>query len=233
MNYSPGLAIATAFYEILVAFWALYGKGNRSIMRTVAVILALLATYQILEVAICSDASHAGFLPRLAFIAVTWLPPFGLLLIAKLQLPRWTMAYRSAYFMFAVASGMVLWIALDSGFVSSSVCSAIFASYTNPMPRFAVYGVFYWLGLVGMVVNSGYAIRMCNDFHRRRLLFQVFSGTLAFVIPSIALLGYVAPTEGSMPTVMCHFALILALFLTRLIYLERRTAREKQTVVAV
>lgn len=233
MNYSPGLAVATAFYEISIAFWALYGKGNRSIMRTVATILALLATYQILEVAICVDTSVAGFLPQLAFIAVTWLPPLGLLLIAKLQLPRSTAAYKSAYFMFAAASGMVLWITFDSAFVSSSVCRTLFASYTNPMPRFTVYAVFYWLGLVGMIVNSGYAMKNCHNPHRRRLLFQVFSGTVAFVVPSIALSGYVAPAGGSMPSVMCHFALVLALFLTRLIYLERRTEQEEQTAVAV
>ena len=229
MDYSPGLALATALFEIAVAVWALRGPGDRSIIRTTAGILALLASYQLIEVGICANSAAAGFLPRLAFIAVTWLPPLGLLLIAKLHRPRSRMAYGNAYSMLAAAVGIVIWIVLDRGFVSSSVCSALFAHYANPMPRFALYSGFYWLGLLGMIVHSGYGVKTCRDPHRRRLLFQVFAGTLAFVLPSLVLSRYLTPAEGALPSVMCHFALILALFLTRLVYLERRPAEEEQT----
>ena len=228
MNYSPGLAIATAAFEIAVAVWALRGPGNRSIIRTTAGILVLLASYQAIEVGICANSAAAGFLPRLAFIAVTWLPPLGLLLIARLQQPRSRMTYGNAYSMLAAAVGIVIWIVLDQGFVSSSVCSALFAHYTNPMPRFTVYGGFYWLGLLGMIVHSGYGVRTSRDPHRRHLLFQVFAGTLAFVFSSLVLSRYMPSAAGALPSVMCHFALILALFLTRLIYLEQRPTQEKQ-----
>jgi len=229
MDYSPGLALATALFEIAVAVWALRGPGDRSIIRTTAGILALLASYQIIEVSICANSAGAGFLPRLAFIAVTWLPPLGLLLIAKLHRPRSRMAYGNAYSMLAAAVGIVIWIVLDRGFVSSSVCSALFAHYTNPMPRFALYSGFYWLGLLGMIVHSGYGVKTCRDPHRRRLLFQVFAGTVVFVLPSLVVSRYMAPADGALPSVMCHFALILALFLTRLIYLERKPVEDEQT----
>ena len=229
MDYSPGLAMATALFEIAVAVWALRGPGERSIIRTTGAILLLLATYQVIEVSICANTAAAGFLPRLAFIAVTWLPPLGLLLIAKLHRPRSRLAYGNAYSMLALALGVVVWIVLDKGFVSSSVCSALFARYTNPMPRFTLYSGFYWLGLLGMIVHSGYGVRVCRDPHRRRLLFQVFAGTTAFVLPALVVSRYVAPAEGALPSVMCHFALILAVFLTRLVYLERRPAEEEQT----
>ena len=229
MDYSPGLAIATALFEISVAVWAIRGPGNRSIIRTTATILVFLASYQLIEVGVCANSAAAGFLPRLAFIAVTWLPPLGLLLIAKLQRPRSRMAYGNAYSMLAAAAGIVIWIVLDRGFVSSSVCSTLFAHYTNPMPRFALYSGFYWLGLLGMIVHSGYGVKTCRDPHRRHLLSQVFVGTLAFVLPSLIVSSYVRPAEGALPSVMCHFALIFALFLTRLIYLERRPAEEEQT----
>ncbi len=229
MDYSPGLSIATATFEITVAIWALRGPGNRSIIRTTAAILLFLAGYQIFEVGICANSAASGFLPRLAFIDVAWLPPLGLLLIAKLQRPRSRLTYGNAYAMFAAALGIVVWIALDGGFVSSSVCNTLFARYTNPMPRFTIYAGFYWLGLLGMIVHSGYGVRTCSDPHRRRLLFQVFAGTLAFLIPSLVVSSYLAPAEGALPSVMCHFALIFAVFLTRLIYLERKPAEEEHT----
>jgi hypothetical protein len=233
MDYSPGLAIATACFEISVAVWALRGPGERSIIRTTGVILLLLATYQIIEVSICSNVSAAGFLPQLAFIAVTWLPPLGLVLIANLYRPRSRMLYRNAYSMLAVALGIVVWIALDRGFVSVSVCTAVFARYTSAAPRFMLYSGFYWLGLLGMVLFSGYGVKTCDDCHRRRLLFQVFAGTLVFVVPSLLASYFVPPARGALPSVMCHFALLLAIFLTRLIYLERQPAEEEETPVIV
>jgi len=233
MDYSPGLAIATACFEIAVAVWALRGPGERAIIRTTGAILLLLATYQIIEVSICSNVSAAGFLPQLAFIAVTWLPPLGLILIAKLYRPRSRMLYRNAYSMLAVALGIVVWIALDRGFVSVSVCTAVFARYNTATPRFMLYSGFYWLGLLGMILFSGYGVKTCIDCHRRRLLFQVFAGTLAFVVPSLLASYFVPPARGALPSVMCHFALLLAIFLTRLIYLERQPIEEKKTPAIV
>jgi hypothetical protein len=164
MDYSPGLAIATACFEISVAVWALRGPGERSIIRTTGAILLLLATYQIIEVSICSNVSAAGFLPQLAFIAVTWLPPLGLVLIAKLYRPRSRMLYGNAYSMIAVALGIVVWIALDRGFVSISVCTAVFARYNTAIPRFMLYSGFYWLGLLGMILFSGYGVNVVCSF---------------------------------------------------------------------
>ncbi len=233
MDYSPGLAIATACFEISGAVWALRGPGERSIIRTTGAILLLLATYQIIEVSICSNVSAAGFLPQLAFIAVTWLPPLGLILIAKLYRPRSRMLYRNAYSMLAVALGIIVWIALDRGFVSISVCTAVFAHYTSATPRFMLYSGFYWLGLLGMILSSGYGVKTCGDCHRRCLLFQVFAGTLAFVVPSLLASYFVPPARGALPSVMCHFALLLAIFLTRLVYLERQPAEEEKTPVIV
>jgi len=233
MDYSPGLAIATACFEISVAVWALRGPGERSIIRTTGAILLLLATYQIIEVSICSNVSAAGFLPQLAFIAVTWLPPLGLVLIANLYRPRSRMLYRNAYSMLAVAIGIVVWIALDRGFVSVSVCTAVFARYTSAAPRFMLYSGFYWLGLLGMILFSGYGVKTCGDCHRRRLLFQVFVGTLAFVVPSLLASYFAPPARGALPSVMCHFALLFAIFLTRLVYLERQPAKEEETPVIV
>ncbi len=87
MTYSPVLAMVTAAFEIAAAVWVLRGPGRRAILRTTAAILVFLAGYQIVEVAICSAAPGYGFLPRLAFMVVSWLPPLGILLVALLLGP--------------------------------------------------------------------------------------------------------------------------------------------------
>jgi hypothetical protein len=92
------------------------------------------------------------------------------------------------------------------------------------MPRFTVYAGFYWIGLLGMVALSTYGARTSTDPHRRRLLTQVLAGTLGFVLPSVATSWFVPTARAALPSVMCHFALILAIFLARMIALERRQA---------
>jgi hypothetical protein len=227
MTYSPILAIATAAFEILVAGWAFRGAGDRSIRLTTSVILVLLAGYQITEVAICRDLGAAGFLPRLAFIDVTWLPALGLVLVGQIRRPRSSALHGVGRAMLAAAAGIVLWIILDRSFASASVCSAVYARYTHAAPRFLAYSIYYWLGLFGMAALSGYGVLTCEDAHRKRLMAQVLVGTLAFVLPSIGVSWFVPTAAGALPSIMCHFALLLAVFLARMILIERRGTAEE------
>jgi len=228
MEYSPILAVVTAAFEIVVAAWALDRvrriRDERRVLVTTAAILLLLAGYQLAEVAICADVPASGFLPRLAFLIVTPLPPLGLLLIAQLRRPRSGPTYLCAYAALAAAAGIVVWIAVDRSFATASVCSAVYARYAHAMPRFRVYAWFYWLGLVGMILLSGRGAMTCRDPRRRRQLLSLFAGTLAFVLPSMVLSWFVPATRGALPSVLCHFALLFAVFLVRLAYVEGKPA---------
>ncbi len=231
MGYSPILAIVTAAFEIIVAGWAFAVRSeaeSRGIIRTTGAMLLLLAGYQLAEVAICANVAAAGFLPRLAFVIVTWLPPLGLLLIAQLRQPRSRIFSGSAYAMLAAAAGIVVWIVVDRSFASASVCNAVYARYTHAMPHFLVYSSFYWLGLAGMIGFSGYGAMACQDARRRQQLAQVFVGTTGFLALSILTSWFVPPARGALPSIMCHFALLFAACLTRLIYLERKPADETE-----
>jgi len=242
MTYSPILAVATAAFEIVAAAWAFTLRpaarcgprharralppGGRTIARTTGVILLLLAGYQLTEVAICADVAAAGFLPRLAFILVTWLPALGLLLIAQIHRPASRFFYGGAAAMLVASAGMVTWAALDPSFATASVCRAVFAHYVHALPRFQIYAAYYWAGLLGMVVWSAHGLVVSDPSPRRRWLAHVHVGTLAFVLPSIALSYVVPSSRGALPSVMCHFALVLALSLTRMLWVMREEPAE-------
>jgi hypothetical protein len=233
MEYSPILAVATAGFEIAVAGWALTlvrakERGRRVVSLTTGTILLLLAGYQLTEVAICADVGAAGFLPRFAFIIVTWLPALGLLLIAFLHRPRSRFLYGSAWAMLAVSAAIVAWIALDRSFASASVCNAVYARYAHAQPRFQFYAFYYWAGLLGMIVLSGYAIRRSEDPRRRRLLAHVEMGTLGFVLPSLVLSYFVPAMQDALPSILCHFALFLAVALTRMLWVMREGLAEER-----
>ena len=230
MEYSPILAVATAGFEILAGLWAfslLWSRrpdGRRPMaphwgaIATTGAILLLLAGYQITEVAICADVAAAGFLPRLAFIIVTWLPPLGLLLIAQLCSPGSRARYALPAVALATGAGVVAWIALDGSFAHASVCNAVYARYVHVSARFMWYGAYYWLGLFGMVATSAYALLRGRSKESAGSLAHVHLGTLGFVLPSLVVSYYVPATRHALPSVLCHFALILALALTHMLW---------------
>jgi len=221
MSYSPSLAIVTAILEIASAGWALSGSDRRPASRTTSAILLLLAAYQIIEVLVCARVPAAGFAPRLAFIVVTWLPPLGLLLIAQLSLSFAKLNHGAAYAMLAAALGIVIWIGVDARFVTDSVCTVVYAKYANPLPRFLAYAWFYWIGLFGMVALSGHEIIRTRP-RRNRPLEALLMGSLGFIVPAVICTHFVAPAQGALPSVMCHFALILAVSLVFVVRAERR-----------
>ncbi len=229
MGYSPFLGIATAAFEIGVAGWGLSGLGRRDIVRITSAILLLLAGYQIAEVLICSTHPVYGFLPRLAFLDVTWLPPLGILLCSRLFAPRSRFVTGAAYAMLGAAAGIMLWIAFDPGFVAASVCSTVFARYTHALPRFQAYAIFYWLGLLGMVGFSTFGAMRAGRPEDRKLLAELRTGSVAFILPSLIVTWFVPTGEGALPSIMCHFALLLAIFLARLLATERRAAADERT----
>lgn len=229
MTYSPVLAAVTAGLEVVAAAWAFWRGGRRATIRTAAAILAFLAGYQLTEVAICSNAGAAGFLPRLAFLVVTWLPPLGVLLVAQLRAVRSRVFMGAAVGMFAAAAAVAVWILVDPGFASVSTCSVVFARFTSTGSRFLIYAIFYWVGLFLMLILSTLAAARARRPEERRSLFLVFGGSAAFIMPSLFLTQYVGPAKDALPSVMCHLALLLAVALVGVVRAE--SGRQSQTAV--
>jgi hypothetical protein len=200
--------------------------SDRSALHTTAAILALLAGSQLAEVAICANPAASGFTPRMAFLIVTWLPPLGLLLIAQIHEPPARRFRLPAYAMLAAAAGISGWILLDPGFAAASACNTVFAHYRHAMPRFMAYAIFYWAGLLAMIVLSAWSAARLPDARRRRMTMHVLGGTIAFVVPSMVVTQYVPPARGALPSIMCHFALLLAVSLSRMLYIEWQASRQ-------
>ncbi|MCK5345880.1 MAG: hypothetical protein KAR20_20865 [Candidatus Heimdallarchaeota archaeon] len=226
MNYSPILSLITALFEISVAIWALLGTGRKKIIYSVVAILILLAIYQILEVIICSNPNSYIFLSRLAFMVIIWLPSICVLLIAHLYPTKKLIIHWYSRFLFILSLMIIIWIFFKKEFVSETVCSVIFAHYSNPMPAYLIYAGLYQLGLFSILFLSASGVIVCRDHNQRLLLGQILLGSMAFVIPAMITVITISSTTGALPSVMCHYALLFALFLTRLIYLERKLNRE-------
>jgi len=220
-SYSPPLAIVTGVLEIAAGIFALTGPGRKSILRTVAAILFLLAGYQIAEVLVCANPD-ARVYSRLAYLVITWLPPFALRLTVALDGGRGKVLRAVALFTSAAAAVLCVWILADPGVITRSVCELVTARYFPATTFAVVYGLYYQSALLWIVFGSGLAMAATGDAASRKHLANLQLGVLGFMFPALAVRVLAGGSGDILPSVMCHFALILAASLVWLVCRERR-----------
>ncbi len=221
MSYSPTLSVITASLEVIGVIWVLNRRGRKRILRPAAAILLLLAAYQVVEVLVC-QTNQSQLFSKLAFGVVTWLPPLGILLIARLYPDSSLKILLFARILFGVGLLAALWIIIGDRFVTDSVCDVVFARYTTPQPGYAIYNAYYWLGLMSMGVLSARGATKTAEPRNRRQLYLLMSGTLAFTVPSLVTVIFISNPKGVLASLMCHFALLLAV---ALVFLAREESK--------
>jgi hypothetical protein len=226
MEYSPILALVTGALEVAAGAYALLSPGRKTVLRPVAVLLFLLAAYQFAEVAVCSNPAALAY-SRLAYVLITWLPPCALLLAVTLD-GRRSKALRTATVVyFAAAAGLCAWILADHSVITRSVCNLVLARYFQATVFSIVYALFYQSGLLWVIFGSGKARAASRDATARKHLAGLQMGVLGFMIPAIAV-RVLTPGPGDiLPSVMCHFAVIMAASLVVMAVRERRLAGQK------
>jgi hypothetical protein len=221
-SYSPVLAIITGLLELIAAAWTLNSPGRKSILRPATLLFILLAGYQFAEVAVCARPATL-FYSRLAFLDITWLPAVGIWLVYRL-LPRAPRRFLFPAVFLSAAAAISLWIALDASVITKSVCQTVVARYFHGPVFELAYGMFYQAGMGALIFWP--AIRMAGiaDPDTRSHLACIQTGVLGFVLPSLFLRLLVREPAGLLPSVMCHFAVTLAVALVVLVARERRAA---------
>lgn len=227
MNYSPILSIVTAIVEVAAGVWALTTKGRKKVLISSVAILFLLAAYQLIETLLCSNPEGLKVFGKFAFMVVLWLPPTGLLLLSLLAglKEKWLGIYTIVFFF--VAAIILAWLIADKTPIGVSVCLVVFAQYHGIMPTSLnlVYGIFYQLGLLSMLIISAILVVKFDDTLQRKLIGQVLYGCLAFIFPALVVVNVFPIARGSFASILCHFALLLAIFIFRLIWLEQKQAK--------
>jgi hypothetical protein len=225
-DYSPILSIATAVIETAAAAWAFTGRGRRRFTWNAGLILLLLAGYQIAETIACADTARTTA-ARIGFLDILWLPAFGVLFVLQLSdLSKRMIVILSSLF-FTAAVGLAFWILLEPSFVNVSVCTIVFARYEFSVSLYTIFGAYFHIGFASMLIGSAAVMAGMEDGVRRRHLADVLIGTLGFVLPAMLIDVAVPSARGAVPSIMCHLALIFALFLARIVRREQKEALRK------
>ncbi|MFH1468508.1 MAG: hypothetical protein ABIO70_29225 [Pseudomonadota bacterium] len=221
MTYSPTLAIATAAFELGAALWALTAPRRRTTVRLCIALLLVLAGYQILEVLVCR-AEGPSLAGKLAFVDVVWLPPLGLWLMFHAAWPGRRALRLTLAGVLATAGALALWALLDPSAVDGAVCQVVLARYHHSGVFRLVYGGYYQMVMGAILLAANLGMIQTDDRAVRRLLGEFQLGMLAFVLPGMAVVAFVPWAARSTPSVMCHFGILLAVVIVRIVAREKR-----------
>ena len=220
-GYSPVLSILTAAFELSAAVWVLRQPGRPVVLRQIAVMLVVLAGYQLCEVYVCARPEDL-FRSRLAFSVIAWLPPLGLSLLATYAAPVSAWAKRGVQACYAYALLMCVVVFMDPEFVVSTVCKAMLATFYHGTWFEHAYGIWYETSLCAILIGAAVAMTRLTDKTARQHSADLQIGLLGFIIPAFLTQIVWVDLDISIPSLMCHYAIILAFFLVRTTVRERR-----------
>ncbi len=219
-GYSPVLSLVLG-----AAVWVLRQPGRTHVLRQISLLLVVLAGYQLCEVWVCAKPEHL-FRSRLAFCDIVWLPCLGLSLLLTYagNAPKW--AKRAVQGCFIYAAAMCVMVFLDKDFVVSTVCKAMLATFYHGTLFEHVYGVFYELALCAILVGAAVAMTRLTDTTARKHIADLQIGLLGFIIAGFLTQIVWVDLDISIPSLMCHYAIVLAIFLVRTTLRERQAYPE-------
>ncbi len=229
--FSPPVMIATMVIETGLALYTLARYRLNALGRLVVAMLVALATFQLAEYHVCTGSGSGVAWSRLGFVAITLLPPLGLHIIHILAGKTGRRLVAAAY------ASMVAFIAfflLAGTAFSGHQCTGnyvIFQFTDNVTGTYSVY-YFGWL-LAGIGQGWRWAGEMKAELKTKgktatrqlQAVHGLIFGYLIFLVPSAVAMTVKPEVRQGIPSVLCGFAVLLALTLA--LYIMPRAGQRK------
>jgi len=210
--FSPPVMIATFFIEIALAVHTFMRYKLNDITRLAAGILVCLAVFQLAEYNICEGAFGLNSLTwaRLGFVSITLLPPLGIHLATKLAKNKQTALVTGSYAVGAAFAGYFMFVGHG---ISGPACMGNYVIFQIAQGAGGLYSLYYYALLATTVSYAWYQSTIMRAAHKARALRALAIGYLAFMIPTTAATIASPDTLRAIPSVMCGFAIVLAIVL--------------------
>jgi hypothetical protein len=206
--------IATMMIETALGFYTLLRYKLTPAVRLSAVVLFMLALFQLAEYFVCTGSvGHGIFWSRIGFAAITTLPVLGLHLMHKVaNKPVGKLVYTA----YASMAAFVVYFLASPNVFDNYQCTGNYVIFRLRPGAGGPYWLFYmgWIGL-SMILGGKWANKFMREGKTRKLkaIRGLIVGWLTFLVPT-AIANIVSPaTRDGIPSVMCGFAVLFALTL--------------------
>lgn len=212
--FSPPVMIITFVIEIGCLIYTLWRYKFNAISRISSLILLCLAIFQLAEYNVCEGSFGISSLSwaRLGYAAITLLPPLGIHLATHLAddaKSKW-LVYGS------YGSGLVFaafFLLVDHG-IESQQCLGNYVIFNIAPTASVLYAAYYYILLGVAVLYSWVSASGSSSPDRAHALQFLSIGYMAFIIPTIAAVIINPTAVLGIPSIMCGFAVILALLIS-------------------
>ncbi len=214
--FSPPVMLATFIIEIALAIYTIARYKLNPITRIATMVLVGLAVFQLAEYNVCEGAWGVDSLTwaRIGYVAITLLPPLGIHLATRIVGEKQRLLLTLAYSAAAIFAFIFLFVGHG---MQSQQCLGNYVIFTIAPWAVGAYALYYY-GL--LLVTVGYAFRAAANLkqeNKRYSLYALALGFLAFIVPTTAANLIDHSTIAGIPSIMCGFAVILAVILATVV----------------
>lgn len=203
--------IVTFAIEIALVILTVWRYKLDPVARLVVLLLISLATFQLAEYMVCRGVMGDSLIwSRLGFIAITALPPLGIHLIYILAGAKKRHFLWPAY----IAGGLfMLFFALVGRSIDGHACMGNYVIFQVAPGFGGLYGLYYYGFLIAALGLGWHFMRKSSNKKTRRSLTGLMLGYTIFLIPTTTVSLLRPETITAIPSIMCGFAVLLALTL--------------------
>lgn len=204
--------LATFIIEICLAIYVIARYKLTPITRLAAAVLVFLAVFQLAEYNVCEGAWGVDSLmwAKIGYVAITALPPLGLHLATRIAGKKNPWLVAGGYASGAIFAAIFL---LVGGGMQSQACMGNYVIFTIAEWALMPYAIYYYGWLVVTTVYAWLAGREAKKAMQRSALYSLAIGYLAFILPTTFANVIDPSTMAGIPSIMCGFAVILAVIL--------------------
>ena len=230
--FSPPVMVATMIIETTLAIYSVWRYKLNNAVRLSVIMLLALATFQLSEYFVCTGiGSMAVPWSRVGFVAITLLPPLGLHLTHVLAAKS---KRRLVYASYLTMAGFVAFFLLAPGIFTGHKCNGNYVIFQFSADVTGAYSVYYfgWLAAgIGLGFRWAEQLKRAGKETRRRLqsVRGIVVGYLIFLVPSGLSMTIKPDSRRAIPSVLCGFAVFLALVLA--LYILPRAAEQRQAAL--
>lgn len=204
--------LATFIFEIGAALYILFRYKLSAATRLIILLLLLLATFQFAEYMVCE---HYGLnsvqWARLGYTAITLLPALGIHLVQRLAGNRRVWPAFGGY---VVAVPFLFFFLFANTPFSGQECLGNYVIFQ--IPRWVSWGyATYYYVLLAIAMWQAWVFARHTQSVKQKSALHIFAvGYLAFVVPTVAVALLRPETLRGIPSIMCGFAVLLAIAVT-------------------
>lgn len=232
MCFAPYISISTFVIEFLLALFFLMRNPKDKLNRIIALLSLLLGIYQLNEFLIC--VTNLNIFTRLAMITTAILPSIGI--TYALIIWRKKLKYYWHLLIYSPAIFFIVMFSMPFYFSNNAFCDRVFIKY----PSLGLLGDFYALYYFGYIIASLILFYIAGNFdtsnkvinnkiktskdykYYKGLLGLGALGMLIFTVPTYIFLQFLPSLNIEFSSVLCEFALLLAIELIIVIWYKEK-----------